>query len=174
MAYTSGMRRVLCLAFILSCGLSRVLAEPATIYRTVDAQGTVTFSDQPPDDGTAEVLSIDVPPAADPALLERRLDAMRETTERMAADRRARENARAELAAARQPAPRPEAGPAPVPRTLVVPATPLYGWPAYRHPWRPRPSLRPRPVRPPLRPGQSVVPLQNNQQLMRPIVSSRH
>jgi len=144
-----------------------VLAEPTTVYRTVDAQGTVTFSDQPPGDAPAEVLSIDVPPPADPALAEARLAAMRETTERMAADRRAREAARAELAAAQAPVPEP------APRTLHVPAAPLYGWPAYHRPWRPLPPVRPHPVQPPLRPGQSVMPLENNGQLMRPIVSSR-
>ncbi|MEQ8264511.1 DUF4124 domain-containing protein [Pseudohaliea sp.] len=168
MTYTPGMLRALCLACCLIPCLPGAQAEPTTVYRTVDAQGNVTFSDQPPADGPAEVLSIDVPPPADPVVLEERLEAMRETTDRMAADRRARESQRAELAAARQPAPEPE--PEPVPRTLVVPAAPLYGWPGYRPPWRPRPPVRPHPVHPPLQPG---IPLENNQQLMRPIVSSR-
>jgi hypothetical protein len=163
------MERALCLFVLLLSLLPTAQAEPTTVYRTVDAQGTVTFSDQPPADAPAEVLSIDVPPPADPGLLEERLEAMRETTERMAADRLARESQRAELAAARKPEPQPE----PVPRTLVVPTAPLYGWPAYNRPWRPRPPVRPHPVQPPLLPGQSVVPLQSNQQLMRPIVSSR-
>jgi hypothetical protein len=164
------MIRALALACLLIACLSGARAEPTTVYRTVDAQGNVSFSDQPPADGAAEVLSIDVPPPADPAVLEERLEAMRETTERMAADRLARESAResqrAELAAARQPEPQPE----PVPRTLIVPSAPLYGWPGYRPPWRPRPPVRPHPVHPPLQPG---IPLENNQQLMRPIVSSR-
>lgn len=162
------MFRALCLAcFLLPC-LPGAQAEPTTVYRTVDAQGNVTFSDQPPADGSAEVLSIDVPPAADPAALEQRLEALRATTDRMAADRRARETRRAELAAARRAAPQPE--PDPVPRTRAVPATPWYGWPGYRPSWRPAPRVRPHPVRPPLQPG---IPLENNQQLMRPIVSSR-
>lgn len=164
------MVRVLCLFALLLSFLPRLQAGPTTVYRTVDADGTVTFSDQPPADAPAEVLTIDVPPAPEPGLLKERLAAMRETTDRMAADRRAREESRrAELAAVRQPSPQPE----PVPRTLVVPAAPLYGWPGYHRPWRPRPPLRPHPVQPPLLPGQTVVPLQNNQQLMRPILSSR-
>ena len=171
------MVRVLWLFALLLLRLSPVQAEPTTVYRTVDAQGTVTFSDQPPADAQAQVLSIEVPPPAEPGLLEERLEAMRETTARMAADRRARESQRAELAAARQPEPQPgtAAGTAAgtMPRTLVVPTAPLYGWPAYHRPWRPRPPVRPHPVQPPLLPGQSVAPLQNNQQLMRPIVSSR-
>ena len=148
-----------------------LLAAPTTVYRSVDAEGTVTFSDQPPADGAAEALSIDAPPPADPDILEARLEAMRETTARMATDRRAREQARAERSAARERA----SGSAleGQPRTPVVRTAPLYGWPAYRPPWRPRPPLRPDPVYPPLRPGQSVLPLENNRQLMRPIVSSR-
>ena len=148
-----------------------VLAEPTTVYRSVDAEGTVTFSDQPPADGAAQVLSIETPPPADPDILEARLEAMRETTARMATDRRAREQARAERSAARERAYAPALEPAP--RTPVLPTAPLYGWPAYRPPWRPRPPVRPDPVYPPLRPGRSVLPLENNRQLMRPIVSSR-
>jgi hypothetical protein len=167
------MVRALCLlAFLLSLQ-PRVQAEPTTVYRSLDAQGTVTFSDQPPADTPAEVLAIDVPPAADPGLLEARLEAMRESTERMAADRRARESQRAQLAAARQPEPVSEALSEPAPRTRVVPAAPLYGWPAYHRPWLPRPPVRPRPVQPPLLPGQSVLPQRNNEQLMRSILSSR-
>ena len=164
------MARSLLFACLLVACLPGARAEPTTVYRTVDAQGNVSFSDQPPAEGPAEVLSIDVPPAPDPAVLEQRLEAMRETTDRMAADRRARESQRAELAAARRPAQEPEPAPDPVPRTLVVPTAPLYGWPGYNPPWRPRPPVRPHPVHPPLQPG---IPLENNQQLMRPIVSSR-
>lgn len=141
------------------------------IYRSVDADGTVSFSDQPPaDDSSTETITIDVPTAAEPAELEARLAAMRETTDRMAQDRREREAARAALVAAQRSSATPAATPAAPPA-----ASPAAGigafWPAYTRPWhhRPRPPLRPVPVPPPgydiLQPG--------NSQLMRPIVSSR-
>ncbi|MEE4108649.1 MAG: DUF4124 domain-containing protein [Halieaceae bacterium] len=147
----------------------------------MDERGVVSFSDQPPDDGPVEAIRIDPPAKADDPDLDARLEAMRETTDRMASDRREREKHRAELRAAR-------AQPEPSPVPTVVQAAPSIGpfWPAY-HPWRPRPPLRPPP---PLRPhpghpsagtpphppaappGWSVIQ-PGNAQLMRPVVSKR-
>ncbi len=70
----------------------------ATVYRTVDANGVVSFSSTKPEgDAPVETLVIDTL-APQPGDAERqRLQAMREIAERMAADRMAREKHRAEL-----------------------------------------------------------------------------
>jgi len=73
-------------------------ANTTTVYKTVDDNGVVTFSDTAPDSGTpVEALDIEV---AEPQLTEteqQRLEAMRETTDRMVEDRMAREKHRAEM-----------------------------------------------------------------------------
>lgn len=153
-----------------------IVAAPAfaqTVYKSVE-NGVTSFSDTPPPDtASVETLTIDTPPAADDGLLEERLTQMRETTDRMAEDRRERERHRAEL---REQSPEPQ---------VIQQPVPVWAgnyWPAYRAPVRPRPPGRPRP---PLRPGHSrPAPLPaappgwsvmqpGNQQLMRPVVSSR-
>lgn len=147
-----------------------------TVYRSVE-DGVVTFSDQPPDDAeTAEAIELLVPEVSADPDLEARLAAMRESTDRMAEDRRAREKHRAELRATRTAS---AAGATQVPDPRVV-----YGggyWPGYiGGPVRPRPPLH----RPPLRPGHPIQPVPSpppgwsvlkpgNAQLMRPVVSRR-
>lgn len=74
----------------------------ATVYKTVDENGRVTYSDQPPQDGAAvEVLDLQVQPRSAQEIEGdlARIEAMRETTDRMAADRREREAARAKARA---------------------------------------------------------------------------
>ncbi|MBK9468917.1 MAG: DUF4124 domain-containing protein [Pseudomonadales bacterium] len=68
----------------------------ATVYRTVDAEGRVSFSDTPPPPGsTAEVIKMrDTHAGPDPEAAER-LQQMRETTDRLREDRLAREQERA-------------------------------------------------------------------------------
>lgn len=82
---------------ILAC-LTPAAAVATTVYKTVDENGVVTFSDSAPaDNQPAERLDIEV---VEPQLDEteqQRLEAMRETTDRMAADRMAREKHRAEM-----------------------------------------------------------------------------
>ena len=89
--------------FFYSCLLGfAILAAPplpaATVYKTVDANGVVSYSDiAPQGDVAVETLVID---AAAPQLTEteqQRLEAMRETTDRMVADRQQREKHRAVL-----------------------------------------------------------------------------
>jgi hypothetical protein len=138
-----------------------------TVYKSVE-NGVTSFSDTPPQDtASVETLTIDTPPAADDGLLEERLTQMRETTDRMAEDRRERERHRAEL---REQSPEPQ---------VIQQPVPVWAgnyWPAYRSPVRPRPPLRPGHPRPtPLPaapPGWSVMQ-PGNEQLMRPVVSSR-
>lgn len=179
----------------LCCGvvallLFAALPSPAsTVYRTVDESGVVSFSDTPPEGaGDVETLQINTPDPQLSAQDTQRLEAMRETTDRMAADRREREKHRAEMrqlqSSSQSPAVYPQSG-----YNEYMPASSsyysgstggYYGYPE-RRPGRPhRPGYRPRPehpiARPPLRPTptpQAQGNLGSNAQLMRPIVSPR-
>ena len=83
-----------------------------TIYKSVDAQGRVTYSDQPPlVDEVVDVYEYREPPPSRSALDVERIEAMREVTERMAADRREREAKRARArTTGRHPQPAPGGG----------------------------------------------------------------
>lgn len=131
-------------------------ATAATVYKTVGADGVVSYSDtRPLQEGEVETLEIDV---RSPELTEterERLAAMRETTDRMVADRQQREKHRAEL---RQEQLRePVQYPAPVyPQNSG--SSGAYPYPVY-YPYpvlRPGAWGKPRPVhpiaRPPFRP----------------------
>lgn len=161
------------LLFCLGGQVAAVNAQ--TVYRTVDENGVVSFSDTPPEgDQPVEAMTLDVPAAQDPEVYQQNLEAMRESTDRMVEDRQAREKHRAEMRelAARSAPPTTQA-----PQTLVDQYS--TGWSSsynsghYYRPGRPpwRPGYRPRPEhpihRPPVRPMPST---QNNSQLMRPII----
>lgn len=153
----------------------------ATVYKTVDAEGRVTYSDQPPGEGeVAEVLDIQLP-ERNPSDVEddlARIEAMRETTDRMAADRREREaaraKARAEAEAARATAYQPDSPDYYYPDNYYggsISTSSRYSYSGWRGgiyigngPVRPRPPYarpphhrpphgRPPNVRPPFRPG---------------------
>jgi len=153
-------------------------AGAATVFRSVDENGVVTFSDMPPEaDVPSETLSIDVPAPQDPEQYQENLDSMRETTDRMAADRREREKHRAEM---RELAAKTRAQDA---QAQQEPAAYNDYYPVYRSRrissgYRPpmRPGYRPKPehpiARPPLRPGHGSGTWTNSQ-LMRPLVTSR-
>lgn len=69
-----------------------------TVYKSIDDSGTVNFSDtRPAGDIPVETVIIEVPASPSSDVAEQRLEDMRETTDRMAADRMAREKHRAEL-----------------------------------------------------------------------------
>jgi hypothetical protein len=86
-------------------------ARATTIYKSVDAQGRVSFSDQPPAGAdVVDVYEYHEPPPSRSALDVDRIEAMREVTERMAADRREREASRARARANRQAQAGPDAG----------------------------------------------------------------
>lgn len=81
-----------------------------TVYKTVDENGVVSFSDAAPDgEAPVETVVIDTQQSQlSPQEQRQRLEDMRETTDRMAADRMAREKHRAEMRkmqAQRQPQP---------------------------------------------------------------------
>lgn len=174
MSYTWGMRTLFFLILLLAPPL---MAQ--TVYKTTEG-GVTSFSDTPPEVGEAEVLTISAPAPADDGLLDERLSAMRETTDRMAADRREREQHRAELRALQTPAPELPAQPQSI---VTAPVWSQSYWSGYQRPLRPRPPIYPwrptpqplphQPMQPTAPPGWSVMQ-PGNAQLMRPIVSSRN
>ncbi|MFK8043568.1 DUF4124 domain-containing protein [Congregibacter sp.] len=166
------MKKLLILILLLSTPL---LAQ--TVYKTVE-DGVTTYSDSPPESGPAEVMTIDVAPPAEDGVLEERLAEMRDTTDRMASDRREREKHRAEMRDLQQTAVVTPSTPQPATGSMTTSWQNSY-WPGYGQPVRPRPPIRPgRPVRPKPTPepygapGWSVMQ-PGNSQLMRPIVSGR-
>jgi hypothetical protein len=135
----------------------------ATVYKTVDEDGVVSFTDiKPTSENPVETLVID---AREPQVSEaerQRLQDMRDTTDRMATDRMAREKHRAELRqlqAQTQPQYQTEYPADNNPRHLGYSSgySGYYNYPA-RRPWKRRNKLRPEhpnaghPIaRPPLR-----------------------
>lgn len=100
-AYTVAMKPFhvsLRACLLLPISLYCLTASAATVYKTVDENGVVSFSDTPPaTDAPVETMKIDAPTPEVSADEQQRLQDMRETTDRMAADREAREQQRAEL-----------------------------------------------------------------------------
>ena len=88
------MYRLIITAFLFQAAIGH----SATVYKTVDENGVVSFSDMPPgDSASAEVLQITPALSKSPEEYLAWLDQMRDTTDRMAADRREREEHRAKL-----------------------------------------------------------------------------
>jgi hypothetical protein len=173
------MRAALFLIALFTPALA--LAEPSVVYKTVDEEGVVSFSDTPPKDGAAvERYEVNVPPPQPTGEYLENLEAMRETTDRMAEDRRAREKHRAELRelAARTEAHQAAAEPQVIEVNRYLPDyVGGYHRPAYRPgypPWRP--GYGPKPDHPIVRPPMQTLPeatrpTQGNSQLMRPITT---
>ena len=132
----------------------------ATVYRTVDDNGVVSFTDiRPAGEVPVETLVIDARAPQVSEAERQRLQDMRDTTDRMAADRMAREKHRAELRqlqaqtqAQYQPPQEYPADNNPVYWGYSSEYSGYYNYPA-RRPWKRR--HRPRPehpiARPPLR-----------------------
>lgn len=82
-------------ALVLLCCLP---ASAATVYRTVDENGVVSFSDtRPAGDTPVDTMVINAQAPQVSAAAQQRLQDMRDTTDRMAADRMAREKHRAQM-----------------------------------------------------------------------------
>ena len=139
--------------------LAAAPAPAATVYKTVDAKGVVTYSDTPPaGEIEVETLVIDVQSAPPSEGVQEQLEAMRETTDRMVADRQQRERHRADMRKLQS-----ESRPQVIDNTAPAGYDGTYtGYYPYNYPYpvyRPRPGHRPgyRPdgghwPRPPLRP----------------------
>lgn len=140
--------------------LAAVPVPAATVYKTVDANGVVTYSDTPPaGEIEVETLVIDVQSAPPSQGVQEQLEAMRETTDRMVADRQQRERHRAQMRNLQmQSESRPQVIDYSAPDRYEEIYSGVYPYPAYR----PRPRYHPgggywpRPehpiARPPLRP----------------------
>ena len=138
-----------------------------TVYKTVDENGVVSFSDTSTEAG-AEVLEITVAPPRSVENHLKNLEAMRKTTDRMADDRREREKHRAQLKEMEARSV-PPLQPAYNEGATVISGG--YYYPPGRPPWRP--GYRPKPehpiVYPPLRPDSNAFRGANSQ-LMRPML----
>ena len=148
-----GTRMSFALVLVL-LGSVPVLA--ATVYKTVDENGVVSYSDTAPaQDQQAEVMVIDVQAPADDELAQEQLQAMRATTDRMVTDRQQREKHRAEMREL-------QAGSQPQPQVIEYGArtdnssiyTGYYPYPVYR----PGGGYRPRPTHPIARPPMRPLP----------------
>lgn len=133
----------------LLCGTSSLAA---TVYKTVNEDGSTSFSDtRPVTDAPVEKMKVDVQESSlSPEEQQQRLDDMRQTTDRMASDRMEREQNRAKQLAQQQAQQQQQA----------VPQVPEYtdymryssGYSRYSgYPLR-RPGLTPVPVHPIARP----------------------
>jgi len=166
-----------CLVAITLFGASMAAAQ--TVYKTVDESGAVSFSDKPPEaDIETETLELHAPPPSSDSTQQDNLEAMRETTDRMAQDRREREKHRAEMRELQ--AKTNAAAESDRTQDYYDDYYPVYtGYnnrryynhrPPYRPGWKPKPE---HPIaRPPIRPKPHNTG-SNNSQLMRPIVSSK-
>jgi hypothetical protein len=131
-------------------------ASAATVYKTVDENGVVSYSDTPPpEEVPVETMVIDVQTPDLSETSQEQLEAMRETTDRMVADRQQREKHRAEM---RQQQVASQAQPQVVqytnPGSYSGTYSGYYPYPVYRPGHRPRPGHPI--VRPPLRPHKPV------------------
>jgi hypothetical protein len=125
--------------YVLALGWS-VPVTATTVYKSVDESGVVSFSDALPETGSAvETLELNGANVTPSANQQQRLEDMRETTDRMASDRMAREKHRAEIKKIQAEA-----------DALQKEQTPQYvEYPQYAYPYRPAyyaPIKRPRPV----------------------------
>lgn len=140
----------------------------ATVYKSVDENGVVVFSDSPPaEDVAVETLVIDAQAPQQSPLKQQRLEEMRETTDRMVADRMAREKHRAEiekLQAETQAELSAQEFPDYYESSTVYSG--YYGFPSRRY-WR-HPN-KPRPIQPIVRP-----PLQNRPVGVRPLPGNNY
>ena len=163
------------LAFVMLVGAMPGIA--ATVYKTMGENGVVSFSDTPIEGTTPiEILQVTPPSPQSPEEYLQQLETMRETTDRMASDRREREKHRAQLRESRARA-ASYREPEPAQYTQYADYLPSYTRRHYRRkghaPWRP--GYRPKPVHPiavPLRHDARGIG-SSNSQLMRPLVSTR-
>lgn len=135
--------RTICAAFVLVLALPAAMATAQTVYRSVDAHGNVTYSNQPPAANAVNVEEVSVQPGPSDA-------AQREARERAQRDeakanemREAREH-RLQQQQAAQPA-------APVPPAPVAREDPVDYYQPYLDPYpAQRGQIRNRPERPPV------------------------
>ncbi|MEH6590916.1 MAG: DUF4124 domain-containing protein [Halioglobus sp.] len=155
--------------------LANVMASNAqVVYKSVDENGVVSFSDTAPtNNNEVETLEINTPQPGNVEEYNKQLEDMRETTDRMVADREAREKHRAEMLELQA--------------SRTAAQLPAYEYPLYPSSYSHRSSRSYRHTRPPYYPGYKPTPVPpiyhpplrpvilpypgSNAQLMRPLVS---
>jgi hypothetical protein len=139
----------------------------ATVYKSIDENGVVTYSDtRPTHDTQVETLLFDEQAPAPAEQAQQRLQDMRETTDRMVADRTAREKQRAEMRKLEaQINAQKAAQERPVDDNNAAIYTGYYGYPA-RRPWWP--SHKPRPEHPIAHPPL-LPPVEERPPIIRPL-----
>ena len=144
-------------ALALLCALPAIAA---TVYKTVDENGVVSYSDTMPE-GQAPVETLQISAQTPPVSEETRrsVENMRETTDRLVADRMAREKHRAQM---RQLQAQTEALQNPAPLDHYQPVRnyyDVYRYPTRRPGWRDHRRDHAHPdTRPPLRSGEPGPP----------------
>jgi hypothetical protein len=163
------MYRFIITAFLFSAAMGHA----ATVYKTVDENGVVGFSDTPPiDSGSAEVLQFTPALSNSPEEYSAWLEQMRDATNRMAADRREREKHRVKLREARS---RTAAYQEPQSQTAASDQGVHYPYnrPVTRPSWRRNHHSNTHPIiYSPLKSAR-ISSGSSNAQLMRPLVSTR-
>ena len=134
----------------------------ATIYKSIDENGVVSFSDtRPAEHVLLETVVIDEQIAPPSGQTQQRLQDMRETTDRMVADRMAREKHRAELRQLEAQINAQQSSRDGSNRVDSSPVTSVNTWPVFV-PWRPWRPHHPKPdhpiAHPPLRPPVNSRP----------------
>jgi hypothetical protein len=159
---------LLALALTFACTLQ---AASTVVYRSVDGNGVVSFSDTPPaTDTPSRKLEIATPSGTSTRPYLQRLEAMRTTTDRMVRDRLKRERQRLQVRLARQrqalreAAAAPAVAPRPDPQVVIYPLYP----PPHYHPDLRRGHRDRRALAPHRRHPQTG--LERNRQLMRPLL----
>ncbi len=140
---------------LIGCLLLAVEGFATTVYKSVDVNGVVSYTDTPPVQRAFEAIDIAAPPpSSSPAEVQARQTRMRAATDAMATARQAREQAsHSSRAKSRSVVP-----------TRHQPEPVVYAYPYYleRRHWQ-RPPLRNRPVDqidpPPVRQRLPTVPL---------------
>lgn len=124
------------LAITLLAALHATPLAAQTVYRAINPDGTVSFSDTPPSHTRDyEEIQLEEYPPSDPEAQRRAVEAMTATSNRLQADRQAREKARQEEQARQQ-------------RPVIYrpqPAAPERDDPYYRHPYYPPYAPYPQP-----------------------------
>ena len=154
---TMSVKRGITLAW-LALLLGSSCAWAATVYKTVDENGVVSFSDTAPvEEQAIEIIQIDARTPESSESAQEQLEAMRETTDRMVADRQQREKHRAELRQLQAEKTRQSqvieyTAPTDYSYSRSGTFTGYYPYPVYRPGAGHRPKPRPPIARPPLRP----------------------
>ncbi|MGI9286336.1 MAG: DUF4124 domain-containing protein [Pseudomonadales bacterium] len=130
---------------LISCSLLVAQGHATTVYKSIDANGVVSYTDAPPAQGGYEVVDVSAPPPSSSlAEAQARQSQMQTVTDNIASARKAREQARYQARAKTRSV---AANYLPYPSVDSTPAEPIYyGYPYYRgrgHFQRPPPSNRP-------------------------------